>query len=411
MPTETPNRDVTTDLWNFTWPIMEVFIAGKSSIDLQSLSVRNNTDARDFLRSYGYDPENPRDFRFMHGVFIEALSFIEKHLMPVEWLQGLRPPEEIVNCEDPRQILLWASSAAPAEKLLQVWSCAILRVMHTIAHLEGVHRLVDIESAREQIMGRIQSFLRRDDEGRLWFGEGNSCIQVQKVEWKEQKTRESIILKLLHKRANVAETIYDFLGVRIVTRRLADVMLVVKFLRQFHMVTYANCIPSRSRNSLIDLDGFRVEIESLRDQLLTGTLDNEGFEAKVSALNTRAVVEGPGSNPHSSSGYRSIQLTCRQLIRFRNPAWNWIDKLLSADVAESDKDALRRVHHIIQAWPGVRREMEYQSFFPFELQVLDNEAYSKIEGGDASHHRYKWSQIKAARRRVLHRILQRGQAT
>src|SRR5690606_19031548 len=142
-------------------------------------------------------------------------------------------------------LLLFASDSSPstANALRQAWSCAVLRVMHTISHIEGVQRLADIEAARQQVFERFSNYIRKGPDGRLALGDSKVSVPLVHLDWKVAKSRESMILKLLHKRANVAETIYDQIGVRIVTDTLAEAVLAVDFMQRMYMVTFPNCNP------------------------------------------------------------------------------------------------------------------------------------------------------------------------
>ena len=209
------NKKQIAEQWHFRWPVMEVLIGGESSIDTTSTYVRTMEDATRFLLSYGYNPDDPSDARMMHAVIVEALAFIERELMPREWRNGVRPPEEILLCDDPRWLLVWAAEHEDSHRIRRAWACAVLRVMHSIAHIEGSYRYVNVDAARAQIKARFEDFLRRDAADQVTgFGQGETFVPLVKFEWKAVKSRQSILLKLLHKRANVAETIYDLVGVR-----------------------------------------------------------------------------------------------------------------------------------------------------------------------------------------------------
>ena len=387
--------------WCFDWGVMDVMIAGKSSIDLAVMMITDWDDATQFLRSYGYDPDYPQHARFIHATIVEALHFFEKHLMPAEWQAGRGPSEEVLAVDDARHFLLWASEKPTKNRLRQAWACALLRVLHTIAHIEGVYRLVDLTAARDQIMRKFREHVFRDGKGQLVFGRGDHTVALHAIEWKHAKSRESIILKLLHKRANVAETIYDLLGIRIVTERLADVMLVVKYLREFYLITFPNCNPSRARNSLVDLEHFHKVVERLRERLAAGKLAPQDFVKKLeqAVQPMTARQRAKQANPHSGLGYRSIQLTCREMIHAPNPLHRWRQELK----ARAHSETALGFSDLVSAWGGDEPQMS--SFFPFEVHVLDRVTYVKNQMGSASHDRYKQSQIKAARRRVLQRIL------
>lgn len=400
------------DMWKFPWPVMDVLIGGNSSIDLPELKVGTWEEATDFLRCYGYDPEVPRDARTMHCVIVEALAFIERKLLtPREWSRGVRPPDDIILCDDVRHLLMWAGSSTPNDRLKRAWACAVLRVMHTIAHIEGVNRYVSVSAARQQVMARFQRFVWRDEQRVMWFGDADNKIRLERVEWKEQKTRNSIILKLLHKKDNVAETIFDYLGLRIVTKRLCDVMMVVKFLRMFHIVSYPNAIPARARNNLIDVQRFRSQVETLRDMLTAGSITPDEFETMVARLT--AEQQDPSAsltNPHSSAAYRAIQLTGRQLVTIPNEQLSWLHKLNreinTQKLTPATAQILREMNGLVSGWHSVHENRQISAFFPYEVQIMDQSSYTLSTSGDANHSRYKQSQVRAARKRVLNKVLE-----
>jgi uncharacterized protein (TIGR04562 family) len=394
------------DKWSFYWPIMNVLIGGRSSIDLPEINMRTHEEAHRFIRSYGYDPDRVHDARLIHATIIEALGFIERNLMPKEWKQGVMPPLEIIACQDVRDLLVWASDRSAEQHQRRIWACAVLRVMHTIAHIEGAFRYSEIDSARDEIMARFQSITRYLEEG-IWFVYGDHKLRLHKLEWKTQKTRESILLKLLHKRANVAETIYDMIGLRIVTVHQADVMQVVKMLYLSHVISFPNAIPSRSRNSIIDPDSFHSRVEGIRGELATGKINLEIFERAISHMR----VDPPASdkeNVHSGDDYQAIQLTCRQLIRTPRPL-TVLRKNLEAAADESLSHSsfapyLQEMAAVLKNIARMSGDDEF-AFFPYEVQVMDMKAWENNSVGKASHGKYKKSQVRAARRRILNEIL------
>ena len=397
--------------WSFPWPLMDVLIGGKSSIDLPELQVANLVQASEFLKAYGFDVGKPADLRYLHSVLVEALSFIEHQLvLPREWERGIRPPDDILFCSDPRQLLIWASAQEAAAKRRSVWSCAVLRVMHTIGHLEGVNRSVDLDAARSQIFDRFRAHIWEEGEA-LWFGGPECRVELTQVEWKEKKSRNSIILKLLHKRDNVAETIYDYVGIRLVTTHRGDAMMAVKILHQYHILCYPNAYPARARNTLVDTAAFRGQVDVLTACLKAGTLSPEVFQVQIAAL-TVAQPETPvgPNNPHSAASYKAIQLTGRQLIRVPYHRFDWFLKLSAAlgtkTLEPTTKQMLRELRTLVEGWHSVKDSLDDASFFPFEVQILDAENYEKSKHGDANHDRYKQSQVKAARKRVLGRVLE-----
>ena len=394
--------------WQFRWPVMDVLIGGESSIDTPSTYVRTMEEATRFLVSYGYNPDHPADARLMHSVIVESLAFIERELMPREWRNGLRPPAEIMACDDPRWLLVWAAQHEEAHRLRRAWSCAVLRVAHSIAHIEGSYRYVNVDAAREQIKSRFEEYLQRNSAGTVTgFGHGDLIVPLVKFDWKAAKSRQSILLKLLHKRANVAETIYDLVGVRMVTMNQADSLLLIRMLTDLGIMSYPNCIPARARNSLLDVDRFRAELDNLRGLLLSDKISPDQFQKRMAALAIPPPAEEV-DNPHSAATYRSIQLTGRQLIRGMNPAFAWLRRFEEASRTlgrTQASKALKELTAAIKGWHGMDREMDMCAFFPFEIQIMDQTSYTQNSQGAAAHGRYKSSQLRAARRRVLGEVL------
>jgi uncharacterized protein (TIGR04562 family) len=400
-------RDQVARKWSFPWDAMGVLIGGKSSIDLADLRIADWDEATRFFINYGYDPEKPSDQKLLHEVFVEAVHFIEKHLMAFRGKKA--PPEEVFSWDDPRKILLMASNQDKALKLQRAWACALLRIMHTIAHIDGIQRFISLKTASEQIEKRFLMHVHKDENGTLWLGEIKHGVELERFQVKNDKARESIILKLLHKPANVAENIYDLLGVRIVAKRRSDVMVAVKYLRQYYMITLPNTNPTRARNTLLDVDRFQTQVNELREKLVTDKMTPREFSDRIEELTLESNESSSAkTNPHSADSYRAIQLTCRQLIRSENPNFAWLKKiraeLESSEIDPKQKEAITAVIRYTEAWPNIRSREEIAAFFPFEVQVLDSAAYAANQLGDANHNRYKQSQVRAARRRILHEI-------
>ena len=406
------NKELVLKKWSFPWSLMEVLIGGKSSIDLKKLSINSVGDAENFIRSYGYDIDNQKDIKCLHSLVVESLHFIEEHLMPKEWKSGLVPPEEILLCEDPKKLLIWASQDSNDRKsvILQRWSCALLKLIHTISHIDDLQRLNNLKVARSQIIGRFQKSIFRDHDGKLWLGDKDNCIELVRVDWKPKKQRDSMILKLLHKPANVADTIYDLIGVRIVTKKYSETILAVKFLRQFHLIDFANSHPSRARNTLIDIEQFKSHVDMLTTMVKNNQLNIENFVEMIEnpsfQLNSKKQ-----HNPHSSRDYRSIQITCRQRVRYKDPKNTWQEKLAEflrtpqLNLNSEMKKTIESISQLAQNWGADRDLSEVSVFFPFEVQIMHEEAALLLEDGDASHDKYKKAQIRTARKRILNEVL------
>ena len=291
----------------------------------------------------------------------------------------------------------------------RVWACALLRVMHTITHIDGGNRFVELEKARSQIIERYSQHLFRDDNQDLCFGTRDFHTLIDRVEWKYQKPRHSIIIKLLHKKGNVAETIHDLLGIRIVVKNLYDILLVLKILLEQHIVVFANLHPSRTRNNLFQLSEFKNSLELLKNMMKRQHLTETSFYDLLEGMMDAHMPNiKHHSNPHSSKMFRSVQLTCRHLVRFpsfKSSILNSLKDIAGAvEKSGSDSNIIRDISFLIENMLWDEGE-EDTAFYPYELQLVDQKTAEANKLGEASHANYKRLQLRSARRRVLAGVL------
>lgn len=365
----------------FPWETLTSIIGGESAIDVPRLHLRSLEEAESFLSCYGYDWQKAAHRREASKIRALAIRFVEEVLLADA--PGYEIPAAIRRREDVRRLLLWAS--APPTSARQRWSCVLLRVMHTFAHANSNLNSRFGPQVRAQILERFDGHVRALPGGGFQLGDGPWGVRLAHFEVKPPKGLQAAVIKLLHKVENVAASIFDWVGVRFVTQNRFDALLVVRYLRTHNIIMFANVKPRRSRNTLLDmglLRGLLAGLESEAEQA------PERLQARLEAL--RAEVEswprseesGRPYNPFSARTYQSIQFTGRQRIR--------LPRSLHLEGAEPD---------------------ELSFFFPFEVQILDQESYEASRSGQASHETYKARQIDAIRKRVLGDLLTRPPTT
>lgn len=384
--------------YQFSWEILRLFLEGFSPIDLTALPLLDEDEAGAFLKQYGYDLDKPEEAQEVDTIYQEALGFIERFLCPAvrEGDCDLKIPEALREQSSAIQLLLWASDRR--DPWLAAWSCATLRVMHTMSHADRAVRTPYYDEVKEQILGRFQQHIFREDE-RLTLGRGPAAVRLRAVFYKEQKSRNSLILKLLHKPHNVASEVYDRIGVKLITPSKAEALLALKYLRKANLVSIPHITPGRSRNTLVDLERFRIAYESLTR--LTTDPGNEQIRdiEFVRQLQHRPEMEAQDvetriQNPFSGRDFRNIQFTCRHLVKVPNPAFG----------------VLEAVRSQVQD-PGLLAGLEAQHpqtlrfYFPYEVQITDHENFLVSLEGESSHSNYKRRQLQAARTRVLGQVV------
>lgn len=373
--------------------VSRVILGGESAVDLDGVSLHDMEAARAFTLNYGYDVNIPAQRHQVVKGFEEALAFLQEVILEGT---GLEIPAEFFEVQDPLVLLLWASER-PMERRAR-WSCTILRVMHTIFHIDHNFILRFLPEIQSQVFARYDQYLvQREDGG--WLLRGDYEVPLVAVERKENKNRLSILLKLLHKPENVAETIYDQIGLRLVADDLVGVLEVLRFLLDHHVVMAAHTKPSRSRNRLFDLAALERWLERLPAGFSPGPPGSASRAEACRAIALSAKEEW--ENPFSSKDYSAIQFTGRTLIRLPSPAVPALERLQSnfTSIGKPELGDLLHIPELIQA------QDEFTFFFAHEVQIMDRAGFQNARQGPASHGEYKQRKREAARKRVLKGIL------
>ena len=365
--------------FSLNWSYLNAIANGVSAIDLGALALRNLHDARQFVREYGFDLEQPAAPAIIARAHREAVDFLAcTFLAPGQ--AGLIP-EEVSHPDDPLQLLVYASLRGNNVDVRRMWSCAVLKVMHGIFYIDNNLKLRHFHAIRSQVFATLDEVIRHDGD-RHFLTDGEVCLPMLHYERKDNKGRNSILLKLLQKAAYLAADIFDHLGVRLVFATRFECLLALRSLQRAHLLSVTNVDAERTRNTLLDLDAakqifnkYRARIEHSDDYPfeLLRTMDAE--LADLAQPQTRC------DNPHSGSGFNSIQVTVRKMIHVQPD------------------------HPNIGA--GGEQEYDVGFFFEYEIQLMDQASYERSLAGPASHDAYKRRQIDTARARVFGRDLLR----
>lgn len=392
MPIKLPETMLTHPLFPLPSEVTKVILGGGSFIDQRGVKLPDLRQARDFTMNYGYDVEIPTQRDHLVNVFEDALSFMEEVI-----LEGteLDLPPEFFDLQDPLELLVWASERPMGERAR--WSCALLRVMHTLIHLDNNVYLRFLPEIQQQIFDRYERYLVPTASGG-WLLRGQYEVPLLSMKRKESKDRVSMLLKLLHKPENVAETIYDQIGIRLVAEDLLGVLAVIRFLLDHHVLMAAHVKPSRTRNLMVDVPA----LDRWMAQLPPGfTLDRMEPKEREDLLATLTLqFERPEGNPFSSSSYSAVQFTAQTLVRLPSPAVSALE-VIQSRLQAMGKPEMGDLLHIPEL---IQEQDEFTFFFAHEVQVMERTGFESILSGPASHAEYKLRQKEAARRRVLQGI-------
>jgi uncharacterized protein (TIGR04562 family) len=396
--------------YGFKWETMAVVCSGRSSLDATNYfaEIEDKTEVANFLHGYGFDITDPVESAELFGIFQEALQFIKRYFLKEGNPEGLdlKIPNYMYTITDISELFLAANGKASFKLKTEeaMWAGVVLKIMHTILHTDKDLRYRYFSTIQQQIFDRFYKYIHRDEENRLFLKhESGTTIPLYDFQTKAKKTRDSIIIKLLHKQENVAEELFDRIGVRIITYNKLDALRVIKFLISNYVVIINNIKPSRSQNTLVNLEQLRRGMFRLYKDAIRNQLPEEVFYQNFNKLIDECGPTPPQhENRHSSEEYRAIHFTGRQLIKYRNP--------FMASFNEVRKQALRdRSNPLSQSLLNldtspISRDVRF--FYPFEVQLTDYESHIRNTQGEASHDEYKKAQLRSAMKRIFKPLIE-----
>jgi uncharacterized protein (TIGR04562 family) len=270
--------------------------------------------------------------------------------------------------------------------------------MHTLLDIDSNMLLRYLPEIQRQVFERYEKHLvRRQDGG--WLLKGDFDVPLIDVERKESKNRGSMLLKLLHKPENVAETIYDHIGIRMVADDMLDILLALRFLLEHNVFQAAHIKPSRTRNQVVDVASLEEWAAGLPPGFSAADLSPAERRAVCERLTQR--VGRPAVNPYSSSDYSAMQFTVSTLVRLPGPGARAAEKILQTlrQRGQAELAGGLRISDLIP------EQDEFTFFFAHEVQLMEKTGFDNSRMGPASHTEYKRRQREAVRRRVLRGIL------
>jgi uncharacterized protein (TIGR04552 family) len=328
---------------------MRLLLRGQSVIDWHRLAFRDPKEVERFLRINEFDPESTDDLNRLEELRDEAVDYLQRTF-------SYRIPPEVSSGIPVQDLFLLASQRGRR----QTYACVVLKVMHVIHHLAGRELIFKLPISDDQVFGLVEKkVLRTVEEIR---GAGYPIVEFA---W-SRKERDSLITKLLAKKASIAANVYDKLRFRLITRSREDLAAVLIELTH-RLVPFNYVIPGESVNNILDV---RKIIEE------TPVLAPLGSELQPELdVEPERLPAAPVGNEFSGPAYRVINFVTDLPVR--------IDDYLDAHVD-----------------PAVRDELGSIIFVLTEFQVLDAETAGVNESGENSHAAYKERQATRVKSRL-----------
>ncbi|GAB4293340.1 MAG: hypothetical protein Kow0090_07630 [Myxococcota bacterium] len=335
---------------------IRLLLRGGSIVDWHRLDFQNIEEVNKFLYVNLLDVNDPVDRYRLDYLFHSAMEYLGE-------TYGYRFPQKIANAKNIQTLFLFASSKK--KDRTQVLSCSILKLMHTIQHIEAREILFntrvstqEVAQAAQERISRLIDKIQRDTDVIVEFSGG-------------QKTRSSIVTKLLSKKENVATIIFDRIRFRLVVRRRRDILPLLNYMIT-NLLPFNYVVPLESHNTLIPFSRLIERnryLSRYRDKLQLD-IDIEAEEAKESNINI-----------FSGKTFRTINFVSDLPLR--------VDKI----VPDIDPDLVRRLGRII--------------FANVEFQIVDYQTHLNNERGENSHVRYKARQLAMVQDRLRRGLLKK----
>lgn len=359
--------------------VLRSVVGGKSAIDMPNLNIQSLEEADSFLIGYGFDFNNEEDVDKIWYYHRRALVLMQERLK----IDLAEMPEILKDrnlLEDPRKILLYASSQNIKDRNLQKWSCSLLRCIHVFVHAENDLFASFAEEIQKQILAPFQARIFHDGtSGKTFLKRPEEKMNSQNLYEKEPlellgfelkpfKTSTSTVIKLLAKSDALAMNVFDKIGVRFVTNSIFDTFRVVRFLIDEDLASYPHIMPDQSTNTLYPVELFLKACTEL-SPTVRGLDSHEIDKYFVQYLEAhRSEVEFlKKENVYSGADYRFIKFIARKLIRIEIPGGKG----------------------------------KFSFFYPYEIQIVDQDSRNRNLSGPSEHQAYKDRQVLAAKKRLF----------
>src|SRR3954470_19439156 len=266
---------------------MRLLLRGSSVIDWHRLSFSDGDEVDRFLRINEFDPAVPEDMERLEELRADAVEYLTRNF-------SYRIPDDVAHGMPPRDLLLLASSRGKK----QVYACIVLKVMHVMHHLAGRELLFKLPVSDDEVFGFVENKVLKVVEEIRAAG-----YPVVEFAW-SRKERDSVVTKLLAKKATIAADVFDKLRFRLITRSIDDLPAVLHELLH-RLIPFNYVIPGQTVNGILP---FR--------RMLDGAPAYARYADQLQMdLDTEARADDSGSNEFSGPTYKVINFVADLPVR------------------------------------------------------------------------------------------------
>jgi uncharacterized protein (TIGR04552 family) len=333
--------------------IARLVLDGESIIDWPDMYHISRAETTRLLLLHELDVDDPVDRDYIADVIREAVLYLTE-------VHGYQLPAQVEQGEDLLAMFEWASGNGDRLPLVQAFAGMVLKVVHILNFLSARELSFRTPISEEELTARLSVKV-------LGAMERLRKSPINVVEFTTgQKSRTSMLTKLLIRKETQAYHIFDKMRCRIVVASKEDLLPAIRFL-MYHLCPFNYVVPCESINGL-------VPIETLP---LVG--DHRPWRGMVRSADTAAA---------SSASLHQMLLP----NEFSGPTYRSINSIAAIPLRVDD--VLDRMEH----------EPDFQLgrvvFAQTEFQLLDRQTADENERGENSHDAYKERQLRRVRERI-----------
>lgn len=307
-------------------------LKGGSIVDWLRAHFRSIPGVNDFLKVYGFDPDNMVEMGRLQELHRGAVNYIIETL-------GIKLPPVLTHPAQVQKLFLYASSSGP----YRMKACTLLKVMHVLNHLDARQLVYNLTISERELFSRLE---KRVSATVMQMVDAGFDIDEYVP---SQKTKESLVTKMLSKPQGTAARVFDRIRFRIIANQRKQLIPILFYLKK-HLLPFPCIIPGESNNTLLpfaDLvkESFGLEID----------LDGDGGKRHR-------------FNPFSHKDFRVVSFVVDVPLRVT-------DLVQAAGMGH-----LSRFGHVV--------------FIPTEFQLFDKASHFLNESGPAAHSQYKERQVR-----------------
>lgn len=288
-----------------------------SMLDIRTLGITEDHHIIRFLRNFGIDVHNEKDFEYLRATMKRAIKYFDTNIATTDDKQSkLNPELKKTDLEGILEVFKIASGKGKGSEFrtLIPKACGLLRIAAVIDFLNRDPVIQMVPHAEEKLKIILDKYFRstnRKGTSKIWTFSPNpgTIINIERLE-QRTKDPDRQITKALHKPSNRAEEVIDHIGFRVCTESASDTLNLIYqmfFLPESAILPGITIRIGESKNMILDREKLMDIIKNPEKatefvaSLSEETVDHEELTTTFGAKDA--------TNPNSSKFYRAIHVT------------------------------------------------------------------------------------------------------